>query len=606
MLQRCIVFFKIFILWTVVFALGKPLFLLRYRQLIGTCGFADYCEVVWHGLPLDLAMAGYFTVLPALLLIVGIWLHGSWLTVVFRIYTALLSVVVSVATIANLALYDFWGFPLDTTPLFYLFSSPREAFASVSFWYMATAVLLIALVAFGIYCLTAVKLPSNILSLKQRCSLTLILLLLGGALALPIRGGVTVSVTNTGKAYYSTNQRLNHAAVNPLFNLMESWLHAEDFGNQYRFMDDTQATALFDTMTNTSSDGTEKLLRTRRPDILFVVMESFSNYLMTTLGGKADVAVHLDRLAQEGVLFTRFYANSFRTDRGLVSILSGYPAQPTMSLMKYPAKTAHLPSITRSLVDAGYKASYYYGGDANFTNMRSYLMASGFSSIVEDKDFPLAERISKWGAPDHLVFERLLQDIKAYRGEQPTFRVLQTSSSHEPYEVPYQRLPDKCLNAFAYADEAIGRFVEEYKQLPAWKNTLVILVPDHLGAYPPNISNFIPERYEIPMIWIGGAVDGVRRIDVLGSQQDIAATLLGQLGLSHHSFAFSKDMLSNTVPHFAFFTVPDAFGIVTEENTLIYDNTAGRVVYEKGTATEEHLNKGKAYLQKIYDDISKR
>ena len=134
---------------------------------------------------------------------------------------------------------------------------------------------------------------------------------------------------------------------------------------------------------------------------------------MTTLGGEPDVAVQMDSLAKEGVLFTNFYANSFRTDRGLVAILSGYPAQPTTSIMKYPRKTQNLPAIAGSLRDAGYRTKYYYGGDADFTNMRSYLMSSGFENIISDQDFPVSERLSKWGAHDHLVFNRLLEDMKA-------------------------------------------------------------------------------------------------------------------------------------------------------------------------------------------------
>ena len=56
----------------------------------------------------------------------------------------------------------------------------------------------------------------------------------------------------------------------------------------------------------------------------FVQAESFE---ATYAGGEANVAVSLDSLANEGVLFTNFYANSFRTDRGLIAVLSGYPAQ---------------------------------------------------------------------------------------------------------------------------------------------------------------------------------------------------------------------------------------------------------------------------------------
>lgn len=141
---------------------------------------------------------------------------------------------------------------------------------------------------------------------------------------------------------------------------------------------------------------------------------------------------------------------------------------------------------------------------------------------------------------------------------------------------------------------------------PQWKNTVIVFVPDHLGAYPEHIDNLSVERYRIPLLMVGGAIREPRRIDVYGSQHDIAATLLAQLALPHEEFVFSKDMLNPASPHFAFFTVPDAFGMVTADNQVIFNCQAGAVVVDEGTAKGKNLPLGKAYLQKLYDDIAKR
>ena len=208
----------------------------------------------------------------------------------------------------------------------------------------------------------------------QRLRVSGVLLLLTGLLFIPIRGGFTVSTMNTGKVYFSTDQRLNHAAINPAFSLMESLSKQKDFGSQYRFMEADAADRIFSGLADPAvpmrdgisadslqqaPDSLHSLFTTKRPDVLFIIMESFSSWLMTTLGGEPGVAVQLDSLAQEGVLFTNFYANSFRTDRGLVAILSGYPAQPTTSIMKYPRKTQSIPAIAGSLKNAGYRTKYY-------------------------------------------------------------------------------------------------------------------------------------------------------------------------------------------------------------------------------------------------------
>ena len=233
------------------------------------------------------------------------------------------------------------------------------------------------------------------------------------------------------------------------------------------------------------------------------------------------------------------------------------------------------------------------------------VMSRRISTIVSDRDFSIADRLSKWGAPDHLVFRRALDYVSGL-DKRPKFVMIQTSSSHEPFEVPFRRLENDRLNAFAYTDSCAGDFVRQFRELPQWKNTVIVFVPDHLGAYPEHIDNLSVERYRIPLLMVGGAVREPRRIDVYGSQHDIAATLLAQLALPHDEFVFSKDMLNPASPHFAFFTVPDAFGMVTADNQVIFNCQAGTVVVDEGTAKGKNLPLGKAYLQKLYDDIAKR
>lgn len=114
------------------------------------------------------------------------------------------------------------------------------------------------------------------------------------------------------------------------------------------------------------------------------------------------------------------------------------------------------------------------------------------------------------------------------------------------------------------------------------ENTLVLLVADHVGAYKEHLDNFDRSRYQIPLIMTGGAIARPMNVKLIGSQHDIAATLLGQLGIPHKDFLFSKNMLSDATPKFAFFDVPDAFGMVSEENSIIYDNKSQKVVYDKG------------------------
>lgn len=635
-MKQIIWFVKTYATFVVLFVLQKPLFLFLEKgsatQPVDNI-FTELPAVIWHGLPLDLSMAGYLSVIPGFLSIAVVWLKRDLVKPIMNIYFIIASLFITCSFLLNASLYPYWKYPLDSTPLFYFFTSPADAIASVSIWQVILSIVILIVLTIGVWFTLRMRGEKRQQYSRysygyggfgsgkrnrfddfdrHRGRTSIILLLLTGLLFLPIRGGITVSTMNTGQAYYSQNAYLNHSAVNPLFSLLESITHQEDFASQYRFMKDKEADKIFATMTSTSDENTYPLLneatfKKGTPDILIVIMESFASDIMPSMGSYKDVAVCLDSIAQQSILFTRFYANSFRTDRGMVSILSGYPAQPTTSIMRYPRKTSQLPSIARNLAKyKNYKTTYYYGGDADFCNMRSYLVSQGYQHIISDANFPIEDKLSKWGVPDHILAARMMKDIKAQQNEKrPMLRILQTSSSHEPFEVPYHRLKDKRLNAFAYTDSVMGAIVREYRKLPRWKNTLIVFVPDHVGGYKENLNDHDRSRYQIPLILAGGAISRPMKVGIIGSQHDIAATLLGQLGVEHREFTFSKNMMSDATPKFAFFAVNDAFGIVSEENSLIYDNRSKRIVYDKGEKGF-NLKRGQAYLQKLYDDLARK
>lgn len=608
-------FFLTYVFFVLIFIIQKPLFMLYHLPLFKEATWKDWFLVPYHGLPLDFSLAGYLTLIPGLLLICTIWSRKRLWRRLAKAYFAVIAIVLSAVFIIDLGLYRYWGFRLDTTPLFYFCSSPGDALASAGAWELIGGIVALLLMTALLYALFYLLLRDDVLEKKvlplNRPFFTLLFVLLWAALFIPIRGGFKVSTMNIGKVYFSENMRLNHAATNPLFSLLASSQKQESFKLQYRFMKDDEANKLAaqmydqDVVHRSYQAPQQWILTTARPNILFVVMESFSSKLMASLGGERNVAVNLDRLSAEGLLFRHFYATSFRTDRGLVSILSGFPSQPTTSIMKMPKVSQSLPSIAASFRKVGYTADYYYGGDADFTNMRSYLKGTGFETIVCDEDFPVSDRLSKWGAPDHLLFEKVLSNLRQNKHQKPWFKVVQTSSSHEPFDVPYHRLNDKVLNAFAYTDSCVGHFVNELKKLPLWKNTLVVLVPDHLGCYPQDIDNLSVERYQIPLIFLGGALKEPGTVDIHGSQTDIAATLLGQMGIAHHEFTYSKDMFNPSSPHFAFFTFPDAFGLVDEDNQVVFNNESKKVVLDRGKRPGKNLKRGQAYLQKIYDTIDR-
>lgn len=591
-----------------IFILQKPLFMLYNGSIEKGFGFADYMQVMVHGASLDAATAGYLTAFPFLLVLISIWFRKFPLKKILYGYYILAAALISIIFVVDMALYTFWGFKLDASVFLYI-DSPKEALASVSVGFILLRVLAILLfIALNSWVLLKIT-PSVLTATRKRIAGTAGMLLLGGVLFIIIRGGVTESTSNIGQVYFSNEPFLNHSAVNPDFSLLSSMGKSQDFASEFNFFDEEKRAALFDGLyPTTDGDSIIQVLNTKRPNILIILMEGFGGAFVEPLGGLPDVTPHFNRLSKEGVFFTNCYANSFRTDRGTVCTFSGYLGLPTASVMKIPAKSRTLPAIAEGLSKAGYKTDFLYGGDINFTNMKSYLLSTGYQRLTANTDFSLAEQTSNaWGVNDDITFEYLYNQLRNRKEEGPWHTAFLTLSSHEPFEVPYHRLEDKIPNAFAYTDECLGKFVDRLKQTPAWKDLLVICLPDHGFYYPREGSNAMPRFYHIPLLWLGGAVKQPMQVDKIMNQTDLAATLLGQLGLEHTAFTFSRNVLGSDYKYpFAFYSFNNGFSFRDSTGVTVFDNNSGSILFDEPEADESRLDKGKAILQTVYDDLGNR
>ena len=651
------------------FLVGTIIFMVFHYGVYGQYGIGDWLQVLIHSVPQDLTVAGYVVAVPLIVKLFHLWLPGNWYRHLMYWVLGILFFVVLFLWLTDLVLFGYWGFRLDATPLIYLLDNPAEALASAPWWMYVLGIGGILLILYVVEWLLHKLMPSPQRShshlwreacsnrpepLRRRIIHTLQGLLFAGIVFLCIRGGVSESTMNVGRAYFSTEMNLNQAAVNPVFSFLYSLSKQKNYDEMYRFMTDEEcddALAELNRLTVNTSDSLrsvrQTLLKTNRPNILLIILEGFSGKACTALYPDADPRVmpELTRLYREGLGWTRFYCTSWRTDRGVASILASYPAQPTTTVMKDQSKCNHLQYLPQRLKEEGYHPQFYYGGDANFTNMLGFLRAGGIEEVVSMNNFSRAERMQQWGAPDEVVYNRILEDVrkgakgsegskgskgpessKGSEGEDgPFFKVVLTLSSHEPFDVPsFNRLEHPFANSFAYADSCLGRFIDQLKADPqVWNDLLVVVLPDHCSYYPENMEFQEPDRYHIPMVWMGGALqlpldaEGVEihEIDALGDQTDLSATLLGQLGIHHEDFNFSKDLLDPATPRYAFYDYPDGFGLLadvcdtTGVKTICYTQDNRQVdVPLKWSYDPEHQAQrwGKAFLQRLFDDLDKR
>ena len=601
-MSRILYLLRLWLSLLLLFALGKMVFLM-YNADVSPFGCADAWQVWWHGLTMDISTAGYVTALPLLLALISVWWRNLPLRWVLWPYLTVVAVLLAVIIGGDTVLYEFWKFKLNAAIFGYM-QNPEGATSSVSPLFIITRVGGILLLAVLAGWLLLRRTPVHFPAVRRRLVHTVLLVLCGGALFVGIRGGVQQGVMNVGVAYYSPSLFLNHAAVNPAFSLLSSLSKTKDFGGQFNWQDDKSLARSFEGLyPGETEDIQDTLLRVKRPNVLVVLMESFGSKFVHELGGLPDVAPGMSRLIPQSIFWTRFYSNSFRTDRGTVSAFSGWVSYPTVSLMRLPEKLNHLPSLARSLQREGYHTGYLYGGDITIMNKKGYLVATGYRQLTSAADFPKRETSeSKWGANDSVTARRTYEMIAGGQMPEPWHMPFQPLSSHEPFEVPYHRLSDKKLNAFAFTDHCVTTLIDSLRNTPQWDNLLVILIPDHGFLY--DLTYESPEFFHAPMLWLGGAIREPRRMEVLMNQSDLAATLLSQMGISHQDFPWSRNVLSRNYSYpFAYSSFPSGILFADSTGVSVFDITSRKPITEQPAPSPDRIHKAKTILQMSYDRL---
>ncbi|MFR9645440.1 MAG: LTA synthase family protein, partial [Rikenellaceae bacterium] len=516
-------------------------------------------------------------------------------------------------------LYQYWGYHIDTT-IFQYILSPKYAVTSISFGdvFRGGVLLFVVLSAAGWLYMRS----TDRLSAPQKSNKSWIIL----ATTLLLSIGSTM-LGDLKKVHFSSAPFANQVAVSPIFSLCSSIGGNNNLEEQYKFFDKEEGEfdLIFTNFQWESGSDTDSILNTNRPNIAIVICESFSNSIMNLeVDGKA-VMPNMKRLADENIFFEKAIATGSRTDKGLVSILSGFPSTPKVSILNTPEKSGKLPSLASTLAREGYNSNFYYGGDINFMNMQSYLSGNGWNNIVSEEQMKnSAEKPQRWGYSDGVMVKHFTDElIRLSKSDEPFLATLLTLSSHEPFDVPESMgFSDPQLNSMAYSDAQLGAMYDQLRNSEAWGNLLLIIVADHATNYPKDINYNSPARHHIPMIFCGGAVTKSGTEPNIISQLDIPTTILEQMDIDSSEFIFGHNHFeehSGRTP-LGYYTFNNGFGIVCKEGSVVYDATTdiagvtflatdNEIKYTKGALLSPkdhlHIKDGKCLLQKTFEEIEK-
>ena len=599
-----------FLFWLAYFLLSKVAFLTYQIEESKMLTNDLIAGIFVHGFKMDASFTAYLCIVPFLLVAsTSIGMVSNLIRVV-AVYTFFCLFFLTFLVALDMELFQFWGFRLDATPLGFI-DSPELMFASASsspLVLLILGIVIVGLIFRYLYRKYIHKITES-WSTIHPASIA-IFLLLTACLILPIRGGTQLAPLNQSDVYFSKNNFANQAALNVPWNFFRSLTkRTYSKNNPYSFMEMDTAKAIVNTLYKPAPTTQELQIKSSsNPNVLIILWESFSAKAVAALNGKYQgVTPQFDMLTSEGILFTNFYASGDRSAKGLVALLSGYPAQPTESIIKIPNKSAKLPVLSQDFKKLGYKTSFYHGGELSFANMKSYLVQGGFDEIIDKSDFDQADMNSKWGAHDHVVFDRWAKDMS--QTSEPFFSVVFTLSSHEPFEVPMKPqfkgndLESLYLNSLYYTDQSIGKFINEIKQKPWYQNTLIIVLADHGHRLLDNSQRYHPDKYHIPMLWLGDLIQAKDTVvDKVSSQTDLAATLLNQLKLDGKNYPWSKDIFNPQTKAFAPYAFNHGLGFIDENGYYAYDHDGEVFLHKDPQVSDNSIAAGKAHLQVLFQD----
>ena len=608
---------KILIFMLLLFTTMRIVFIVNYWHLVNVdqVPFMEIIRGFYHALPLDIASACYIMPLPALVMFIFTCFNKNTSYRWVRWYFYLIIAAYVLAVMGEIGIYGEWGTKLSAKALAYL-ENPSEVINTAS---TQQTVLLVSLWAcftllFGWWYVKWIE-PSSgeyVREAAHPLMFCAVFILSFGLMFIGMRGGLNEIPISTSSGYFSNYKIVNIMTVNPAYNLLENLSNDRKVKENahFNYMDFETAKIITEETHQIECDSTVGILKTERPNVLIVLLESWSADLIESLGGDPSITPNFHAMEKDGLLFTNFYASANRSQQAIASIIGGLPGLPVTTITNHQEKYYAIPSIVNSLDSLGYYSSFYFGGELNYGNILSYLRYNEFNRIVEGKDVNEHFHKGKLGIQDTDMLPWAARDINSQ--QEPFFTTIFTLSTHSPYDYPkifeeleWPEIEKVYVNSAKYTDIALKLFMDRAKQQPWYDNTLFLFMADHSH---PSYKNYPLESFEyhkIPLLMYGEPLQDSLRgttFDKICGNTDIPATLLSQLGLKHDEFIWSKNVFNTCYKPFAFFELYSGLGWKTDEGEFVIttNNTVVKNTFPEDKS-DSLTKQGKAYMQYHFD-----
>jgi phosphoglycerol transferase MdoB-like AlkP superfamily enzyme len=617
----------LFCFWLLLFFINR-IFFICYQFPIGLriAKKEDLYKAIYAGYKLDVSTSAILVGLPLLLALLFYFFQKKIIKQILIVLVSILIFGYNLTAIGDAGIYHEWNAKINVQALAH-FQHPSEVLKTISWQLFIIGLLVFTLFNVPFYYLYKKKVHHILtheplaFSSKHLIKGLIFLLISAGVIVILIRGGITNIPINQSVAYFSNDVLANDIAINPLYNILQDLTIKSNIPDatiyKTRTNEDAQKIIADDFVTK--NDSFPRILNTSRPNLVYLFLESWSADNVGILGGIKNCTPSFDKLSEEGILFKNAYGQAYVSDQGIPAILSAYPSVSRIAIINQPNKVPHLPCITDELLPQGYEASFMFGGDLVYGNLRGYLLEKKFKQLVEDKDLPQYPK-GELGIHDEFMFQELLKNLNEKK-HQPFLQCFFTTSTHMPYDYEIQKNdwqsvatdPEKkYTEATHYSDKQLGIFFEKAKQQAWYKNTLFVVVADHSHNSIKQWDASSAMRQKIPMLLVGGALQAQwkgKQWQKIVSQLDMNATILSQMNLNTDQYGWSRNMFQSNTPSSAYYVFFGGIGYVNENGFVASQLNNMKHPITKITdtmLTNRMLQKGISFQQLVYEDVRLR
>ena len=607
------------VFWLVLFSIQRLCSVIHFWPQLKDQGAANIFKTFYLGVRVDLALIGFITLIIAPSFLLWMALRNKfhrnviWVLRIPFLFILFFSVLVHSG---ELVVYNEWGHKLSTRVFTHLVN-PSELFRTAAFWDIIWFVFYSALQITCAYFLIRVifkPLMTFLKVAKFNVWFYPIQLFVFAPLALLMsRGGWQSIPINISAAMFSQSHTLNDLSTNSTYYFLQSLVnHNDAFVEEIlKDVNPTEAKQYMQSWKKNCSDCVS-FLDTIRPNLVIVVLESWSSDVISNSGKIKNTTPNFDALIEDGLYFSNCYATSGTSEVGNASIFSGYPALPGLSLTLNQDKSRKIKALNQTLKPYGYTSSYLFGGDLKYANLGAFFLDHEFDDVLDENQFSHIKVRGKLNVYDTDLMDEFI--VQLNKKKQPFMSVAFTGSTHSPWDIPvkwsrfYSGKEAGIVNTIRFADYALGLFVQKAKEQPWFSNSLFVFVADHGRTTPFNEHFFTPEFFKIPLLFWGPTLVQEFRgktLERITSQMDLVATLLGQMRIPSSEYPYSRNQMCEGIEGFAPYSSTVGYGGISPTCNFFFNIDNGSY-FTNSCVTEQNsslITKTKWFLKSVWDDF---